>query len=242
MGRRTPPSFDFYPDDFVGGTAYLSATEIGVYMILLIHQWHYGHIPDDENWWKRIIGNRMEWTPENRETVGFILEQKFEKKDGKFFNERMASERSKQHKRYRANVENGRKGGRPKRLQDSESENPNKTQGLTQTKPSGKGEVGSRKKQKGKGVQGKGWQPDYVEFPDEISEGFRETWTVWCKHRREIKAPLTPTSVNQQLKRFAEWGEDRATAAILHTIEKGWQGLREPEEAKPKSNPDRYTI
>jgi hypothetical protein len=26
-------------------------------------------------------------------------------------------------------------------------------------------------------------------------------------------------------------GPDRAVAAILHTIEKGWQGIREPEEA-----------
>ncbi|MCF7732103.1 MAG: hypothetical protein K9N23_10460 [Akkermansiaceae bacterium] len=60
------------------------------------------------------------------------------------------------------------------------------------------------------------------------SEKFRAAWSDWEKHRSEIKKKLTPTSVAQQFKKFAEWGERRTIAAIEHTIEKGWQGLVEP--------------
>lgn len=61
------------------------------------------------------------------------------------------------------------------------------------------------------------------------SPEFLELWRLWEGHRREIKKPLTPTSLSQQLSRLAGWGPRRARAAIEHTIAQGWQGLREPE-------------
>jgi len=62
-----------------------------------------------------------------------------------------------------------------------------------------------------------------------VTSEFAEAWDRWANHRVEIKKTLTPTSVGQQMKRFAEWGIPRAIAAIDHTIEMGWQGIREPE-------------
>ena len=62
------------------------------------------------------------------------------------------------------------------------------------------------------------------------SSEFLEAWKSWTTHRREIKKRLTPTQTTAQLKSMAKMGEARAIAAIYHTIEKGWQGLREPEE------------
>ena len=66
-----------------------------------------------------------------------------------------------------------------------------------------------------------------VKLPFE-SESFKSAWISWEKHRREIKKKLTEESVSRQFTKFAEWGEERAIAAISHTIEKGWQGLVEP--------------
>lgn len=63
------------------------------------------------------------------------------------------------------------------------------------------------------------------------SPEFHEAWNTWFNYRRELKKPLTSASVKQQLKKFATWGQSRAIAAIEHTIEMGWQGLREPEAA-----------
>jgi len=61
------------------------------------------------------------------------------------------------------------------------------------------------------------------------TEAFKEAWDAWCKHRTEIKKPLTPTSVRGQLKRLDELGLEAAIERIWYTIEKGWQGMREPD-------------
>ena len=57
---------------------------------------------------------------------------------------------------------------------------------------------------------------------------FREVWTAWIAHRKEIKKPLTPTSIGQQLRKLSEWGLSRAIEAIRHSIANGWQGIFEP--------------
>ena len=58
---------------------------------------------------------------------------------------------------------------------------------------------------------------------------FREAWASWLNHRKEIKKPITPTSAERQLARCEKIGADRAITMIEYTIEKGWQGLREPD-------------
>lgn len=63
------------------------------------------------------------------------------------------------------------------------------------------------------------------------TERFGDAWDRWKRHRAEIRKPLTPTAAESQLAEFAGWGEPRAVAAILHTVAKGWQGIREPEQA-----------
>ena len=69
-----------------------------------------------------------------------------------------------------------------------------------------------------------------TEIPESIdTPEFRAAWSLWEAHRRDIKKPLTPTSVRQQLKSLSALGLSRAIASIEHTIEKGWIGLREPE-------------
>lgn len=60
------------------------------------------------------------------------------------------------------------------------------------------------------------------------SDQFQEAWNDWKQHRIEIKKKLTPLTTSQQLKKLSEMGEERAIAAIYHTIEKGWQGIFEP--------------
>lgn len=54
---------------------------------------------------------------------------------------------------------------------------------------------------------------------------FRKAWDEWITYRVKAK----PETLARQLKRLAKMGEARAIAAIQHTIEKGWTGLREPE-------------
>jgi uncharacterized protein YdaU (DUF1376 family) len=58
---------------------------------------------------------------------------------------------------------------------------------------------------------------------------FLKAWEDWKTHRKEIKAPLTPKSIEMQMKDFTTWGVNRAIAAIEFTIKKGWQGIREDD-------------
>lgn len=57
---------------------------------------------------------------------------------------------------------------------------------------------------------------------------FLSAWSDWIQHRKEIKKPLKPTQSRRQLDQFAEWGEQRAINAIVHSITNGWQGIFEP--------------
>lgn len=62
------------------------------------------------------------------------------------------------------------------------------------------------------------------------SPAFRSAWSDWVKHRSEIGKPLKPTQTAKQLAEMERWGEERSITAIMHTIAKGWQGLREPDD------------
>jgi uncharacterized protein YdaU (DUF1376 family) len=56
MARTKPPSFDFFPDDFIAGTYHLPAESVGIYVRLLCYQWNNGSIPSDESELARIAG------------------------------------------------------------------------------------------------------------------------------------------------------------------------------------------
>lgn len=45
---KAPPSFQFYPDDFMAGTINMSDDEKGLYITLLSAQWNLGGLPDDD--------------------------------------------------------------------------------------------------------------------------------------------------------------------------------------------------
>ena len=97
----------------------------------------------------------------------------------------------------------------------------------------------TRPKNKTQGTRPKRGCAAEVVFPSELdSEAFRTAWDRWTTHRKEIRHPLTPTSVEMQLKELAGWGEERAIAAIEHSIKKGWQGIFEPKEDKKNAKHD----
>jgi len=65
---------------------------------------------------------------------------------------------------------------------------------------------------------------------------FHAAWTLWKKHRAEIKHPLKPTMAARQLADFEQMGVTRAVRMIQHTVSKGWQGLREPDSHEGGTN------
>lgn len=57
------------------------------------------------------------------------------------------------------------------------------------------------------------------------SEEFRTSWEEWTDFRKEIKKPLTPTTIKRQLKLLQSFGEQQAIASINQSICASWQGL-----------------
>lgn len=83
------------------------------------------------------------------------------------------------------------------------------------------------------------FEPSKVELPKTLETNeFRAVWSQWCSHRAEIKKPLTETQVEKQLTKFAKWGVKRSIAAIDHTVEQGWVGIREADNQKTRQDDD----
>lgn len=67
---------------------------------------------------------------------------------------------------------------------------------------------------------------DYVPQALRDDSSFIDAWIKWDNFRRsEKKAPLTPTSVKQQLKKMEKYGISVSIQAIESSIDNGYQGL-----------------
>ncbi len=72
-----------------------------------------------------------------------------------------------------------------------------------------------------------------VVFPPALDvPEFREAWANWTAYRKKRKLQkLVDMTVTRQIAACDEMGLERAVAMIEWTIQKGWQGLREPDVA-----------
>ena len=99
---KKPPAFQFYPDDFLGGVADMTQSEVGAYILLLCQQWNRGSIPVEPDRQQLLAKGSV---PEH------VL-AKFEKcQDGSLRNHRMEEERQKQDEYRQKQREKGVKSG-----------------------------------------------------------------------------------------------------------------------------------
>jgi hypothetical protein len=63
-------------------------------------------------------------------------------------------------------------------------------------------------------------------------ENFELAWAKWYDFRKEIKKRLTPTTVISQLKKLSEFSDP--VASIENSITNGYMGLFEVKNGKPK--------
>ena len=131
-----------FTDDFVAGTQHLTPLELGCYVRLLVWNWNKRcrGIPDDAEMHNRIC---CAHTEEEQLAVGEVLNQFFnliigdDTLDNRWQNARQLQEWLYINKRIDSARENGKKGGRPKKLtdfqnqyknwQENPDDNPNET-------------------------------------------------------------------------------------------------------------------
>lgn len=77
--------------------------------------------------------------------------------------------------------------------------------------------------------QTKNFQTSKETFPKKFqTKNFQTSWEEWKRFRKEIKAPLTPTSINRQIKFLSNYNEEIAISIIERSIINGWRGLFPP--------------
>jgi uncharacterized protein YdaU (DUF1376 family) len=91
--KSKSPAFQFYPQDFLVGSAMLSAEETGAYIRLLCYSWTHEGLPDDDAQLQRLAGCHGNAIASIRHKFGIC-------DDGRLRNDRLESIRFKQ-KEYR---------------------------------------------------------------------------------------------------------------------------------------------
>lgn len=230
MSRKRPPSFDFYPDDFVGGTLGMHPTARGIYITLLCHQWSHGSIPNPTNI-RQFVQITGAMPDELSEHLPEVLE-KFEQDDlGRMVNMRLLREYDRKMRVLETWQKNGKRGGRPR---VNQADDPGDNQRVNQAdNPLGnpkKTKRGSRKKEEGSNQKKNvsSFDPTALPLPFS-SDAFAAAWSAFCQMRTEIRKPIGQTGSEASLRKLAAMGEERAIAALEHTTANEWQGIREPD-------------
>jgi uncharacterized protein YdaU (DUF1376 family) len=93
---KSTPAFQFYPQDFLVGTADMTPDEVGGYIRLLCHQWSKNGLPNDDKRLRILSGVSDEYSLN-------VIKSKFKVcEDGLLRNDRLESTRSEQND-YREN-------------------------------------------------------------------------------------------------------------------------------------------
>jgi len=72
-----------------------------------------------------------------------------------------------------------------------------------------------------------------TEYPAELNcPAFKTAWEEFLQHRKEKKAPVTPTAQKNMFRKFVSWGTSTAIDAIDTSISNGWTGVFEPNGKK----------
>jgi len=115
------PYFPMYPADFEAKTSHLTLEEDGAYNRLLRLMWMTPgcSLPDDPAWLIRRM--RIDAATFDR-VVAPLLSEFFERKSGRLQNPRLRAEFEKADETYRKRSSAGKRGGRPKAIENKEKE------------------------------------------------------------------------------------------------------------------------
>lgn len=118
----------WYVGDYLGDTTNLNAEQHGAYLLLLAYSWlHEGYAPNDDSQLANIARmSSAQWKKNKSVVLGF-----FDLDENGYSQERLLEEFEIAKKRIATKVENGKKGGRPPKDKQTETEY------LTEEKPIG---------------------------------------------------------------------------------------------------------
>lgn len=237
--------FPFHVRDFWRSPAVrrMSAEAVGLYVFLLCEQWEEGGaIQDDPDLWRDVAPPVVDF-----DSAWKAVRPCFQGAGpGLMSNLRIEEERGRADSIREKRRQAGKASGRARKAETGNtcstpantcSTKTNTGQDRTGEEKTGQREPPNPPSQGGASPKRRSGKPRWAgtvppSWSPQMAEGFAE----FVRHREEIRKPLTPLAGNRLVKRLVELGETRSLAAIAHTIEHGWQGLREPEAGRSGPN------
>lgn len=102
-----PPSFPFYPADWLLGTLTFSLAEDGAYLRLVMHQWNAGSVPGDD---LAAVARILRVTEREARPIWATISAKFVRgEDGLWRNTRVEKQRAEKVRYHEAQAEKGRR-------------------------------------------------------------------------------------------------------------------------------------
>lgn len=220
-----------YVSDYLADTQHLSTVHHGAYLLLLMASWmRGGRLPSDDEQLASICRmDRKSWTKAKP-----VIAQFFDAQNGTWVQKRLSEEYEHARQISEKNKENGRKGGRPRKQEETEglsemkaTVKPNETQRLSETKPSSKANgkpdetplPSPLPKDKVKSIVGQ--RPDDArEVLKHLNEKAARAFEFVQPNLDLIMARLKQGASIEQCKRVidrkvAEWGRDDAMSKYL---------------------------
>lgn len=223
------PAFPLYAQDFIVGTMHMTFEEMGAFIKLLAYQWVNLGIPKKRLGF--ILGSGWE-------TVWVSISDKFIEKDGILYNKRIEEEREKRIAFKEKQAENGKKGGRPRKAQLTDSKQNNTTKTIKNPTKSQKKPLEDERENEydiviEKGKEGMGEKPAIV-LPFD-TQTFGEQWAVWKDYRAnadgfEFKTPISEQAALSKLGNLSQYNEAAAIAIIHQSMANGWKGFFEVKQ------------
>ena len=215
MSRKSP-AFSFYPDSWVMGTIAMSFEEQGLYMRMLCFQWSNG--PSNALAYANACGLA---SPEH---INRILSSKFICIDGKYHNERLEEERSKQTDRSKKAKDSANRRWNQKNEQRNNA-NAMPTHMQTQCEGNTRSDANAMHSVSVsdsiiKERERESRFAESLEIPEKMQTAeFKQAWKDWINWNfAKFSFRLDSLTGQEHLRQCYEWGPDKSVANIRHTI------------------------
>jgi len=113
---------------------------------------------------------------------------------------------------------------------------------VNQTGSPGEPELDSTNKTKKQDPKTRPTEAGKEEFSSQLNTPeFQTAWTDWIEHHRQIGKPYKAKAREELLKQLADWGPDRACAAIRFSVANNYAGIYEPKKNGERADPSAAT-
>ncbi len=217
------PKFNFYVNDFEGGTRHMTDAELGCYVRLLLAQFNRGGtLKNDKKFLARFCTSL-------NESWDIVSEKFIEVTSGEIQNIRMEVERQKSESFSKSRAENRRKKEEESETQEEDMLYTTNTNEQTSEEVVGNGNGLGNGIGKGKGNKGgAGGKKHSVSMPfNGTFQGVWDEWLIYKKqqHNFSYKTGGSEQAALHELVSLAYGKEENAIAIIQQSMANGWKGL-----------------